>query len=155
MKVRDFMVTPVVTVHAECTLEQAARTMLDKDIGALPIVDERGDLLGIVTESDFGAKEKGIPFSLYRYPQLFGQWMPKQGVEKLYQSARKMSVGEIMRREVVTVTEDDSLELVLQKMLDNDFHRLPVVRGKKPVGMVSRHDLLRLMLASIPRALGQ
>lgn len=144
------MVTPVVTVHQECTLEQAARTMLDKDIGALPVVDKQGELLGIVTESDFAAKEKGIPFSLYRSPQLFGKWMPKQGVEKLYASARKMSVSEIMRHEVVTVTEDDSLEHVLQKMLSNDFHRLPVVRGKIPVGMVSRHDLLRLMLAGIP-----
>jgi CBS domain-containing protein len=73
MFVRQIMVAPVITVDEECSLEEAAKIMLDRSIGGLPVEDERGDLCGMVTESDFVAKEKGIPFSVYRFPQMFGE----------------------------------------------------------------------------------
>jgi CBS domain-containing protein len=151
MKVRDFMTSPVITVPENCTLEEAAKIMLKKNFGALPVVSAAGDLCGIITETDFAAREKGIPFSLFRFPQLLGQWLPKQGVEKIYKAARKLEVRECMRRRVITVTEEDSLETVLQRMLENNVHRLPVLRGGKPVGMVSRHDLLKLVLERWPK----
>jgi CBS domain-containing protein len=144
------MVSPVITVHEDCTLEEAAKIMLKQNVGGLPVVNARGEICGLVAESDFAAKEKCIPFSAYRYPQVFGQWMPQDGVERIYEAARAMPVREIMTRDVVAVSEDDSLETVLRKMLDNNFHRLPVLRGKTPVGIVSRHDLLRLVLAHLP-----
>jgi len=83
MKAGDIMTSPVETVREDCSLEDAARTMLDRGIGCLPVVDADGALAGVLTESDFAAKEKGIPFSLYRFPQVFGDWLPKQGVEKI------------------------------------------------------------------------
>lgn len=149
MKVRDFMVSPVITVDENCTLEEAAKIMLKRNVGCLPVVDAKGEITGFVGESDFAAKEKCMPFSIFRYPQVLGNWMPKEGVERLYKTARTMRVREIMTRNVVTVSEDDSLETVLRKMLDNEIHRLPVLRGKTPVGIVSRHDLLRLVLTHL------
>ena len=146
MLVRQIMLTPVITVDEECSLEEAAKIMLDRNVGGLPVVDDRGELCGIVTESDFVAREKGIPFSLYRFPQMFGEWMPHEHVERIYEAARRRAVREIMSREVITVTEVDTIETVLEKMLKCGLHRLPVVRDRKPVGIVTRHDLLRLML---------
>lgn len=119
--------------------------MLDKNIGCLPVVNGDGELCGIVTESDFTAKERGIPFSLYWFPQVLGDWMPKEGVERAYRAARTRTVSEIMSRKVVCVHPDDTLEDLLAKMLQNRIHHLPVVAGKTPVGVVARHDLLRLM----------
>ena len=150
MFVRQIMLTPVVTVDENCSLEEAAKVMLDRNVGGLPVVDDRGELCGIVTESDFVAKEKGIPFSLYRFPQMFGEWMPHEHVERIYEAARRRAVRNIMSRNVITVTEADTVETVLDRMLQCGLHRLPVVRDSKPIGMVTRHELLRLMLKQFP-----
>jgi CBS domain-containing protein len=152
MFVRQIMFAPVITVDEDCSLEQAAKIMLDRNIGGLPVVDARGNLCGIVTESDFGAQEKGITFSIYRFPQMFSEWMPHEHVKRIYESARRRSVREIMSRDVITITEVDTIETVLEKMLKGGLHRLPVVRDRKPVGMVTRHDLLHLMLRHFPQA---
>ena len=77
--------------------------------------------------------------------------MPHEHVEPIYESARRRAVREIMSRDVITVTEVDTLETVLEKMVQGGLHRLPVVRNRKPVGMVTRHDLLRLMLRHFPQ----
>ena len=151
MFVRQIMVSPVVTVDEDCSLEEAAKIMLAQNVGGLVVVDASGDLCGIVTESDFVAKEKGIPFSIYRFPQMFGEWMPHEHVERIYDAARRRAVSEVMSHSVVTVTEVDTIETVLEKMLTGGLHRLPVVRGRKPVGIVTRHDLLRLMLRQFPQ----
>jgi len=140
------MTTPVHAVEESCSLEEAARKMLAHKIGCLPVVNREGQLTGILTESDFAAKEKGVPFSLYRFPQLFGEWMPKQGVESMYAAARQRAVREVMSRRVAMVEADDDLETVLKKMLRTGYHRLPVVCEGVPVGIVARHDLLRLMV---------
>jgi CBS domain-containing protein len=150
MFVHQIMFAPVITVDEDCSLEEAAKIMLDRNVGGLPVVDERGDLTGIVTESDIVAREKGIPFSIYRFPQMFGEWMPHEHVERIYESARRWAVREIMSHNVVTLTEVDTIETVLEKMLTGGLHRIPVVRGRKPVGIVTRRDLLRLMLEHLP-----
>jgi CBS domain-containing protein len=150
MTVREIMMAPVVTVQEDCTLEEAAKLMLERNIGCLPVLNRSGEICGIVTESDFVTQEKGIPFSFYRFPQVFGQWMPKEGVEKVYAAARTMTAAEIMSRRVVSVREDDTLESLLEKMLHSGYHRLPVLRGKTPVGIVARHDLLNLMCSRLP-----
>jgi CBS domain-containing protein len=145
MKIKEFMSQPVTVVGEDATLEEIARTMLGQNIGCVPVIDARGKISGIITESDFAAKERGIPFSTFRAPQLFGQWMDKGTIERIYETARKMSAKEIMSHHVVTVTEDQGAEEAIELLLKHDVNRLPVVRDGAPVGIVSRHDLLRLM----------
>ena len=132
MFVRQIMLAPVITVDEDCSLEEAAKIMLDRNVGVLPVADDQGDLCGIVTESDFVAKEKGIPFSIYRFPQMFGEWMPHEHVERIYESARRHAVREIMSRDVITVTEVDTVETVLERMLRGVFivFLLCVVRSR-------------------------
>ncbi len=62
MRVRDFMVVPVVTTRRESTLEQAAKIMLEKDIGALPVVDEKGESLGNRYEIGLCRQRERHPF---------------------------------------------------------------------------------------------
>jgi CBS domain-containing protein len=150
VKIESIMVKPVITATEEATLEDAARTMLEHNIGCLPIINEREELCGIVTESDFTGKERALPFSplsLYGHPQVLGAWLPKQGVEQIYQAARTKKVREIMTSCVVTTTEDQTVEEVVRLLVTRNLHRIPVVRDNKPVGILTRRDLLRLMIS--------
>jgi CBS domain-containing protein len=146
MKVRDIMVQPVVIVREDTTLEEVARLMLANGIGGVPVVDAQGKLCGIVTESDFTGRERCIPFSAYRVPQLFGEWVSREGIERIYAAGRKLTAGEIMHSPVVTVTEDEAVTVLVDRLLRHNITRIPVVRDGVPVGMVARHDLLKLLL---------
>lgn len=146
MQVKEVMSEPAITVNESASLAEIADLMLKEGIGCVPVVNNQGLISGIVTESDFAAKEKGVPFSTFRAPQIFGQWMGKSGVEQMYQAAREMKAEEVMKSKVVTLTENDPLEKAIELLLKHNVNRLPVVRDGKPVGIVSRHDLLRLML---------
>ena len=147
MNVKTFMTQPVITVREDTTLEAIARTLLEHHIGGVPVVDAQGKIIGIVTESDFAAKEKGIPFSTFRAPQIFGQWLTPEGMEQLYATARNLTAQDVMRKHVVTLTENQSMADAVELMLRYDINRVPVVRDGVPVGIVARHDLLRMVIA--------
>jgi CBS domain-containing protein len=143
------MVKPVVVAREAATLEEVARTMVEHRIGCLPIVDSRGRMSGVITEGDFAAKESGVPFSLVRAPQLLGQWLGKADADRIYARSRQLSAREIMTPHGITVTENAALDDVLERMLRHQINHVPVLRDGIPVGMVARHDLLRLMLCSV------
>lgn len=149
MKAKEIMTKPVRVVPEDCTLETAALMMLEHGMGCLPIVNAKGKLVGILTESDFAGQEKGIPFSLYKFPQVFGEWMPKDGVEKMFDAARTRTVGEFMNRRVVTIDIEDSVEAAITAMQRTGYHRIPVLEDGAPVGIITRHDLLRLMVGRL------
>ena len=149
MYVNKFMVKPVITVREDSTLEQTARKMLDNNIGGVPVVDGEGKLVGIITESDFAAKEKNIPFTTFSAPKVLGHWLPIEGIEGIYESARNLTAKEIMTRSVVTVDEDQTVEEAVELMLQKDINRIVFVRDFKPVGIIARRDLLRLLTGKI------
>lgn len=146
MKVKQMMSQPAVVVAEDATLEEVARTMLDHHVGCVPVVDRQGKMVGIITESDFAAKEKGLPFSTFRAPQLLGQWIGSDSVERIYEAARRMKAREIMRTQIVSVTEEASMNEAVELMFRYDINRIPVLRDGAPVGIVSRHDLLRMIV---------
>jgi CBS domain-containing protein len=146
VKVSDIMTAPAVTVREDSTLEQVARVMLDHRIGGVPVVGEDGRLRGIITESDFSARNRPVPFSMLELPNLFGHWL-EPAIERIYQEARGMTAGEVMTKRVMTVREDDPVAEAIRRMCESRVHRLPVVRDGVVVGVVARQDLLRLMLA--------
>lgn len=145
VRVRDVMTSPVITVSPEDTLEHVARTMLERGVSAVPVVEEDGRLVGIVCEEDFFAREHPIPFTAFRAPQLFGHWVPPEGLEEIYELGRTVKAKEIMRPPEVTVTEDTTVSEAARLMLETGREHLPVVRDGKVVGIVTRRDLLKLM----------
>lgn len=146
MKVSEIMTEPAITITQDRSLEEVAHKMLNSKVGGLPVVDDDGKIVGMVTESDFSAKEHAIPFSRNYAPQLFGEWMSKEGVNKAYEAARSIVVKEIMSSPAVTIQEDETVAEAVRKMLEKRVHRLPVVRDGIPVGMISRHDLLKMVV---------
>lgn len=145
MKASEIMVPSCVTLPQESTLEEVAKTMIERRVGSVLLVDVSGRLVGIVTESDFMAQQHLIPFSAYTMPKLFGQWVGKEGLERIYSEGRRMQAKQVMRRPVETANPDTPIEEIVEKMLRMDVRHIPIVLDDKPVGMVARKDLLALM----------
>src|SRR5690606_32776548 len=93
-RARDIMVTDVITAGPDTTVEDLARLMLDNRIGSIPLLDDAGTVVGIVTESDFAGEEFVPPLSMYRMPQLFGQWIPRAGIERIYEAGRSLRASQ-------------------------------------------------------------
>lgn len=146
MQVKEIMSKPVVVVHENDSLEDVARTILENKIGGVPVIDSLGKVIGIITESDFGAKEKSIPFSTFHSAQVLGQWLSGSQIERIYEAARDRRAKEIMSQPVIVLSETDPVEKAAELLLKHDVTRLPVVRDGEPIGMLARRDLLKLML---------
>lgn len=146
MLVKELMVSPVITVKSNNTLEHVAKIMIKNRIGCLPVVDKEGKMLGIITEAEFTAEKSTFPFSRVNAPKLFGKWMLKENIEDMYKSAKTMKAEEIMNTSYVYVDKDDSVFDLLNTMIDNNVFRMPVLKDGKPVGIITRHDLLKLII---------
>lgn len=144
--VSEIMAKPPIVVTEETTLAEVARTMLDHHIGCVLVINREGRLCGIITESDFAAKSKCVPFSTFAAPQLFNRWLSPQNLEQMYAEARSIPAKQIMTEPVKAVEDSASVHDVVAHMLHHDVNRVPVVRDGVPVGVVARHDLLKMML---------
>lgn len=141
MRAHQIMTRQVVTVRPDTTIVEAAGTMLQNHISGLPVVDARGTLVGIVSEGDFIRRaELGTQRKHRRWLTFLlgpgsaaGDFVRVQGRQ----------VGEIMTREPFTVTEDTSLQKIVDLMEKNNVKRLPVMRADRIVGIVSRSNLLQ------------
>lgn len=146
---RDIMTSPAVTVSRRASLEEAAETMLDREVGSLVVVEESGKAAGIITDTDFSAKPALIPFSTFRSRKLLGKWLGRQNAEEIYEEARDMKVEQVMSAPLHSVELDDPVDRILEIMFDRDVEHVPVLdEGGRPVGMVARHDLLKILASS-------
>ncbi len=146
MQVNEIMSHPVIVVEENDSLETVARTILENNIGGVPVVNSDGQITGFITESDFGAKERSIPFSTFRSAKVLDKWLSGNQLERIYEAAQNRPAKEIMSHPVKILSEEDPVEKAAELFLKHDINRLPVVRGGKPVGIVARRDLLRLMV---------
>lgn len=141
------MSAPVVVAGEEATLREVAKIMLDRAIGSVPIVDGRGELIGIVTEADFVGSEQTVPFAFptTRLPHVFHRWIEGGDFEQICADARKLPVRAVLSSPVVTAQEAEPVQELVERMIRKRVSRVPVVRGRKPVGIVTHHDVLRLI----------
>ena len=83
------------------------------------MVSAAGKLSGIITHSDFSAKQRPVPFSMLRLPNVFGHWL-QPAVEQVYEEARRVKARSVMTRNVVTVREDDAIEEAIRRMCESN-----------------------------------
>jgi CBS domain-containing protein len=139
------MTQPVVTVRRETSLAEVAKIMVDRQIACVPVVDQDGKLRGIVTQTDFAANERATPFSMEDLARVSSGLPPKEMIERVREGARATTAQEIMITEVITGREDTPVEAIAGQMLRYDIDHIPIVRDGVPVGIVSRHDFLRMV----------
>lgn len=118
-RVEELMTGRPRAVRADAAIEEAAQIMELEDVGSLPVVDDDGRLLGIVTDRDIAVRA----VSRGRGPAT--------------------PVGEVASNEVVTVSPDDDLDAALDQMARHRVRRLPVVHGEVLVGIVAQADVAR------------
>ena len=148
MKAKDVMTSPVVSIEPDASIWQAVRIMLQRHISGLPVIDQKGALVGIVTEGDFLRRaETGTQ---RRRPRWLEYLIGPGRLADEYTRAHGRKVSEIMTADPLTITEDTPLDEIVRLMEKRQIKRLPVVRDQEVVGMVSRANLVHA-LASVAR----
>jgi CBS domain-containing protein len=143
MKARDVMTRNVVSIAPDATVLQAARKMLEHHISGLPVVD-KGKLVGVLSEGDF-LRRRETQTQRRRSRWLEFLMGPGRMAEE-YTHTHGSKVSEVMTVEVQTATEDASLEDVVRLMEKHHIKRVPVIRGDKMVGIITRANLMHAMV---------
>lgn len=132
MLVRERMSTQPVTIRTDTSITEALRTMREKQVRRLPVLDEEGKLAGIVSEKDllYASPSPASSLSIYEMHYVLSQLL----------------VTELMSRDVITVTPDTPLEEAALLMVNNTIGGLPVVEGDKLVGIITETDIFKVFL---------
>jgi len=133
MQARQIMTSPVLTVRPDTTVREAAMLLLGNRITAAPVLDDRADLVGIVSEADLVIDRFGHD--------------PRNQVRPVRdESPGPQTVGEVMTTPVVALGPSADAADLAQTMLDSDIRSVPIVEGATVIGIVSRRDLLRTLV---------
>jgi CBS domain-containing protein len=141
MRAHQIMTRSVITIAPDASILEAAKTMLQHHVSGLPVVDAAGRLVGIVSEGDF-IRRGEIGTQRKR-----GRWLTfllgagATAAEYVHEHGRKVS--DVMTSDPVSVTEDATLEEIVNAMETNGVKRLPVMKDGKLAGIVSRANLLQ------------
>jgi CBS domain-containing protein len=138
------MTKNVITCNENQTVEEAATLMADKGISVIPIVDDAGNLTGIITESDFITKIQSVPHAMVNLRSLFGKSFNSTDVEQIYKESKGKKLSEVMTKNPKTVDEDATLDEVVKFMGEKNFKRIPVVDGNgKVAGIITRTNVIK------------
>jgi CBS domain-containing protein len=148
MKAHDVMTWGTITVEPEASVTRAVRLMLQNKISGLPVVDAKGQLVGMVTEGDF--LRRGELGTERRRPRWLEFLLGPGRLAAEYVQSSGQKVSEIMTPEPKTISPETPLDEVVRLMERHRIKRLPVVQDGKLVGIVSRANLLHA-LASVAR----
>ncbi len=121
-----------VTVYPEMSVGEASELMKREKLHRLPVLDKDKKLVGIITEKDVLHASPSPASSL--------------SIHEMVYLLSKLKVRDLMTTDVVTITEDTTVEEAARLMVDQDLSCLPVVRGDVLVGIVSKSDMFRILL---------
>lgn len=148
MKALDIMTSPVVTVDLDTPVLDIARLLLELGISAVPVVDAEGKAVGIVSEGDLMRRtELGTEKRRNWWLSLIGgeaKWSDQ------YARSHGRRARDVMSEKVVSVSEDTDIARIAELLEKHRIKRVPVIRDGKPVGVVSRANLLRAFAALQP-----
>lgn len=140
----EIMTTNIHTVHRDTEIKALAKTFVERKVNALPVVDDEGLLVGMVTQTDLVEQDK--PLHIPTVISLFDWVIYLESPKKFLEEVRKVTarkVGEICTTDVVTCAPETPVSEVASLMVDNKVHLVPVVKEGKMVGVVARLDVIR------------
>ena len=143
-RVSDVMTADVITVGPELSVHNAAALMSNHGVSGLPVLDGVGQVIGIVSEGDLILRQAA--------PRPRRWWhrflADPEALAREYQKAKGTTVGEVMTRDVVSVSPALDLGAAARILYDRGLRRLPVVREGRLVGILSRGDLVKALAAT-------
>ena len=143
MKVADIMSTDVVTVSPTTSLKNVARLLVEHRISGVPVVDDDGVVLGVVSEGDVLFKERGA-----LAPRRVLSWLLDGNGEDARTKLDARTAAEAMTSPAQTIESWPLVSSAAARMLDQHVNRLPVVHNERLVGIVTRADLVRAFIRS-------
>ncbi|MGH7547384.1 MAG: CBS domain-containing protein [Gemmatimonadales bacterium] len=143
--VRDIMTPQAVTVGPDRTLGEVAGMMIERDIRAVPVVDDAGSLLGMVTHREL--LRYLLPDYLHRTKSGEFRAVTRPQLQRGSADPRLTPVKEAMARSVLCVSDEQTLSDVANLMNSKEVDRFPVVRGGVVVGFLTRADVIRRLIA--------
>lgn len=145
---RDIMTQEVITVQPNAPIRDLAEIFIEHNISGVPVVDDKGKVLGIATESDliFHSKRLKVPTVL----TILDSFIFLDSPEKMEQELRKIaaaSVSDVYTTPPVTITPDTPLDEIASLMTEKQVHTLPVLDdSEKMIGIVGKKDIIRTIL---------
>ncbi|MGD0079234.1 MAG: CBS domain-containing protein [Methanoregula sp.] len=161
MLVKDAMTKEAIVCSAETSLREVVALFRKHHIGGLPVTDGT-ELVGIITESDLIAllETERIsddlwlpsPFEIIEVP--IREYINWEKTKHALRNIGDMPVKKVMTHRVVTASEDMDVEAAAALMLKEGIARLPVLRAKKIVGIITRADIINAIGSSYPGKTG-
>ena len=148
--VADAMSRDPVVVRTETPLNEAIQILAERRISGLPVVDNAGQLVGIISETDLMWRETGVtppPYIMFLDSVIYLQNPAKH--ERELHKALGQTVGEVMSSDPISISPDKPLKEAAQIMHEKEVRRLPVVDDVgQVIGILTRGDIVQAMAAS-------
>jgi CBS domain-containing protein len=153
MKARDIMSANVATVGPDTAVREIARLLLDKHITAMPVVDQNGAPIGMISEEDLiGPDDATREARRDWWLTLLAEGEPISSTFLEWLHSQKRNARYLMSKPVISIDEDADVRDIARLLAAHHIKRVPVVRNGRVVGIVSRGDLLRALFLSGPNA---
>lgn len=146
MKAADVMVRNVLTVKPDTSVAEVARLLVEHDISALPVVDDQGRMVGIISEADLLRREE-IGTEKQR-PWWLEAMIPATTLANEFLKSHGKLVGELMSKHVISASEDTPLAEIATLLERNQIKRVPITKDGKVVGVVSRSNIIQALASS-------
>ena len=147
LKVKDIMTRELITVSPETEIVHATKLLLENRINGVPVIDETGNLVGILCQSDLIVQQKKLPTpSFFTFLDGYIPTTSMKQFERQIQKIAAITVAQAMTPNPVTVRPDTNIEKVAALMVDKNFHTIPVLDKEKLVGIVGKEDILKTLV---------
>ena len=146
--VREIMDPDPVTVTPDTDVEQVVRLLRRHELPGLPVVNEGGRCVGIITEADLVLADEEGDLHLPHYIELFGGLVPLEPLRRFEERLRKAfaaTAADMMTRDPATVEADAPVQEAARVIAESGHNRLPVVEHGRLVGVVTRVDVLEAL----------
>ncbi|MFN6486684.1 MULTISPECIES: CBS domain-containing protein [unclassified Nostoc] len=148
--VADVMSRDPIVVREETPLNEAIQILAERHISGLPVVDDLGKLVGIISETDLMWQETGVtPPAYIMFLDSVIYLKNPATYERDLHKALGQTVGEVMSKNPIAISPDKTLKEAATIMHDRSVHRLPVLDSTgQVIGILTRGDIIRAMAAS-------
>ncbi len=146
IKAKDIMETNIICVTPETEIAKAVRILLDNHINGVPVINDQEEIVGILCQSDliFQQKEILLP-PIFTVLDSFISLGSSQKMEDEFKKISAITVGQAMVKTPVTIDADTPVSEIASLMVEKHFHTIPVVSGKKVIGIIGKEDILKTM----------
>ena len=142
------MVKEVITVQKDASVEELSELLVKNKISGVPVVDDKGKLVGIATEGDLIIKDSDLHFP--RYFKLLDSIIYLESLNKFKKNLKKFlgtKVEDVMTAQIRTVGEETPISDAANMMIKYNINRVPVLDSKDElIGIITRADIVRSMI---------